>query len=81
MSMLSAQCDELRKAAQTCRDLGRYETEQMLLDAADTILSLRDKTLTLSKPRAPSCGSWSRKCECVWRTSVSAATNGAMHAT
>lgn len=45
--MLSAQCDELRKAAQTCRDLGRYETEQMLLDAADTILSLRDKAQAL----------------------------------
>lgn len=42
MSMLSAQVDKLRKAAQTCRDLGRYETEQMMLDAADTIWELRD---------------------------------------
>lgn len=47
MSMLLAQCDELRKAAQMCRDLGRYETEQMLLDAADTILSLRDRAQAL----------------------------------
>lgn len=40
--MLSAQCDELRKAAQTYRTLSRYETEQTLLDAADTITELRD---------------------------------------
>lgn len=41
MSMISAQCDELRKAAQTYRTLGGYEMEQMLLDAADTITELR----------------------------------------
>lgn len=39
--MISAQCDELRKAAQTYRTLGGYEMEQMLLDAADTITELR----------------------------------------
>ena len=41
-SMISSQCDELRAAAQTCRSLGRHEMEQTLLDAADTILELRD---------------------------------------
>jgi len=41
MSMISAQCDELRKAAQTCRTLGRYEMEQTLLQAVDTITELR----------------------------------------
>lgn len=42
MSMLSGQADKLRKEAQNMRDFGRYEMEQMLLDAADTILQLRD---------------------------------------
>ena len=41
MSMLRAQVDKLRKAAQTYRYLGNYDTEQMLLDAADTIWELR----------------------------------------
>ena len=40
--MLSSQCDELRQVAQVYRNLGKYATEQMLLDAADTILELRD---------------------------------------
>lgn len=42
MSMLSSQCDELRQVAQVYRNLGKHATEQMLLDAADTILELRD---------------------------------------
>lgn len=42
MSMLSSQCDELRQVAQVYRNLGKYATEQMLRDAADTILELRD---------------------------------------
>lgn len=42
MSMLSSQCDELRQVAQVYRNLGKYATEQMLLEAADTILELRD---------------------------------------
>lgn len=42
MSMLSAQIDGLRKAAQTYRDMGKHEAEQMMLDAADTIWQLRD---------------------------------------
>lgn len=42
MSMLSSQCDELRQVAQIYRNLGKYATEQMLRDAADTILELRD---------------------------------------
>ena len=41
-SMLSAQVDRLRKAAQTYRTLGNHELEQLLLDAADTISELRD---------------------------------------
>ena len=42
MSMLSSKCDKLRKAAQNARDFGSYELEQLLLDAADTIIELRD---------------------------------------
>lgn len=42
MSMLSAQCDKLRAAAQTYRKLGNHSAESMLLDAADTIWKLRD---------------------------------------
>lgn len=42
MSMISAQIDELRAAAQACRSLGRHEMEQTLLDAADLIWELRD---------------------------------------
>lgn len=42
MSMLSSQIDALRRAAQNYRDFGKYEAEQMLLDAADTIWELRD---------------------------------------
>lgn len=42
VSMLSGQCDELRQVAQVYRNLGKFATEQMLLDAADTILELRD---------------------------------------
>ncbi len=42
MSMLSSQIDALRRAAQTYRELGKHEAEQMLLDAADTIWELRD---------------------------------------
>ena len=41
MSMLSSQVDALRKAAQSYRGLGKYEAEQMMLDAADTITELR----------------------------------------
>lgn len=40
--MISAQCDELRQVAQVYRNLGKYATEKMLLDASDTILELRD---------------------------------------
>ena len=42
MSMLSAQCDKLRAAAQTYRKMGNHSAEGMLLDAADTIWKLRD---------------------------------------
>lgn len=42
MSMLSSQIDALRRAAQNYRDFGKYEAEQMMLDAADTIWRLRD---------------------------------------
>lgn len=42
MSMLSAQVEKLRKAAQTYRTVGNHELEQLLLDAADTISELRD---------------------------------------
>ena len=47
MSMISSQCDErlderLRRAAQTCRELGKHTTANMFLEAADTILELRD---------------------------------------
>lgn len=42
MSMISSQVDALRRAAQNYRDFGKYEAEQMLLDAADTIWQLRD---------------------------------------
>ena len=40
--MLSSQCDELRQVAQVYRNLGKHATEQMLLEAADTIWQLRD---------------------------------------
>lgn len=43
MSMLSAQVEELRKAAQTYRTLGNHELELMLCDAADTIWGLRNR--------------------------------------
>lgn len=42
MSMISAQIDELRKAAQTYRTLGNHEAELRSLEAADTIWQLRD---------------------------------------
>ena len=41
MSMLSAQCDELRDAARGQKAMGLFELAQMLNDAADTILELR----------------------------------------
>ena len=46
-SMISSQCDErlderLRRAAQTCRELGKHTTANMFLEAADTILELCD---------------------------------------
>lgn len=42
MSMLSGQCDRLRKAARTERALGHYNLDFLLMDAADTITELRD---------------------------------------
>lgn len=42
MSMISRQIDGLRQTAQVYRNLGRHATEQMLLDAADTICQFRD---------------------------------------
>ena len=43
MSMLSGQCDRLRKAARTERALGHYNLDFLLMDAADTITELRDR--------------------------------------
>lgn len=45
--MISSQCDErlderLRRAAQTCQELGKHATANMFLEAADTILELRE---------------------------------------
>lgn len=49
MSMLSAQCDELRRLASTLDTRYRYadDTATALREAADTILSLRDRAQDL----------------------------------
>lgn len=55
MSMLSAQCDELRERAATLRQ-GRWsdgeDDARLMEDAADTILSLRDRAQDLQAKNA-----------------------------
>ena len=55
MSMLSAQCDELRERAATLRQ-GRWsdgeDDARLMEDAADTILSLRDRAQDLQAENA-----------------------------
>ena len=43
MSMLSSQADELRLMARLVRDYDYKEISRMLREAADTIISLRDR--------------------------------------
>lgn len=55
MSMLSAQCDELRERAATLRQ-GRWsdgaDDARLMEDAAETILSLRDRAQDLQAKNA-----------------------------
>lgn len=55
MSMLSAQCDELRERAATLRQ-GRWsdgaDDARLMEDAAETILSLRDRAQDLQAENA-----------------------------
>lgn len=45
---MSKQLDErLRRAARTCRELGKYTTENMFLEASDTICKLRGENARL----------------------------------
>lgn len=52
MSMISAQIDELRKAALIQGAHARYDVANLLTDAADTILSLRDRSQDLQAENA-----------------------------
>lgn len=50
--MISAQIDELRKAALIQGAHARYDVANLLTDAADTILSLRDRAQDLQAENA-----------------------------
>ena len=50
MSMLSAQCDELRQMAESV-GLAMPQAATLMMDAADTILSLRDRAQDLQAER------------------------------
>ena len=52
MSMLTGQADELRKAALIQGAHARYDVANLLTDAADTILSLRDRAQDLQAENA-----------------------------